>query len=385
MNHSHRSATARAAITVAAVGLLGASACRNEQPPELVSAPPVAVARVVAIDLQERIEATGELIAPSRAVVAAETGGRITRIVADEGAAVERDAPVVAIDPERKELELEAARARAQEAEAALARERREARRMGSLQRSSVASKAQLDRAQTTLRLAESRATVARAQLGVAQRALADADVGAPFAGLIARRHVSEGEYVTPGQALFELVSLDPIEVEFHLAERDSGRVKLDQMVDVRVSPYPERVFPARVTVISPTIDPATRTLRVKAQLPNADGALRPGLFARADLGIARREGVAMIAEEAVLQRSDGAVVFKLVDGDRVERRVVELGTFAPGRVEIARGLEVGDRVVTRGHAALIDGSAVQVRQPDGGPVETDVAVGPGGSEVQRP
>ena len=85
-----------------------------------------------------------------------------------------------------------------------------------------------------------------------------------------------------------------------------------------------------------------------------------------------------MIPEEAILQRSDGQVVFRLAPEDRVERRVVRTGVYRNGRVEILEGLAPGDRVVTRGHVALIDGSLVAVRNADGTVTEPDVASGAG-------
>jgi membrane fusion protein (multidrug efflux system) len=194
--------------------------------------------------------------------------------------------------------------------------------------------------------------------------------VRAPFAGLLARREVSRGEFVREGQPLFELVSLDPIEVEFHLPEADSARVGEGMPIDVSVAPYPDEVFRAVVHVVSPTIDPRTRTLRVRALMENTDGRLRPGLFARANLGIARREGVILVPEEAVQQRADGAVVFRVLDGNRVERRLVTLGAMRQGEVEIRTGLAQGDRVVSRGHADLVDGSLISPRRPDGSPLE---------------
>ena len=193
---------------------------------------------------------------------------------------------------------------------------------------------------------------------------------------MIAQRFVSVGEFVQPGTRLFELVALDPIEVEFRVSEIDSSRVAVGQVVGVRVAPYPDELFQATVTVVSPMIDPATRTLRVKASLPNPETRLRPGLFARADLGVARREGVLMVPEEAILQRSDGQVVFRLVAGNRVERRVVKTGFAKDGRVEIVEGVDAGDRIVTRGHTALVDGGVVTVRAPDGSALEPDVASG---------
>jgi membrane fusion protein (multidrug efflux system) len=201
----------------------------------------------------------------------------------------------------------------------------------------------------------------------VAERALRDANVRAPFSGWIARRDVSRGEYVRPGQPLFELVALDPIEVEFSVAERDSARVAVGQRVLVTVAPYPEERFEGRVTVISPTLDPKTRTLGVKAQIANGDGRLRPGLFARADLGIARREGALMVPEEAVLQRADGEVIFVVTPEDTARRVVVETGLQRDGKIEIVKGVAAQDQVVVRGHAVLADGVPVTRRALEGG------------------
>jgi membrane fusion protein (multidrug efflux system) len=242
----------------------------------------------------------------------------------------------------------------------------REVKRVTALAGSRISSESQLDQAQTALETSEARLRAARAQLGTAERAVRDASVRARFAGLIGRRWVSRGEFVTMGQQLFELVSLDPIEVEFYLPEADTSRVKMGDPIAVTVAPYPNEVFPATVEVISPTIDPRTRTLRVKALLDNSEGRLSPGLFARAQLGIAKREDVVMVPEEAVLQRADGSVVFRVVDGNRVERKVVRTGVIRDGWVEIRDGLIATDSVVQRGHSDLIDGSVIVPRNPDG-------------------
>lgn len=351
-------------LTLACAAL--AAGCGQQAASPEVQAPSVATAAVIARDLEERIGATGELQAQLHTTLAAEVAGRVTRVVLEEGAAVVAGSTVVEIDPERHALALDEARARTVQAEARLAKERRETDRVRTLHQSRVASQSQLDAAETGLALAVADATVARAQLGVARRAVADASVMAPFAGLLARRHVNVGEFVQPGAPLFDLVSLDPIDVVFSLAEIDSSRVALGQPVAVRVAPWPDRVFEARVAVVSPTIDPTTRTLRVKATLPNPDGLLRPGLFARADLGVALRRGVALVPSEAVLQRASGPVVFVVGSGDVVLRREVALGSFHRDAVEVLSGLAPGEVVVTRGHAGLVDGAAVRITERAG-------------------
>ncbi len=370
----------RAALALAlAAGALG---CGPGETAPSAGAPPVVTQGVKLVDLDEKIEATGELRAQDEAEIAAEVAGRVTAVLLEEGEAVAAGQVVLEIDPERRELELADARAKLAEMRAALEEQRREHDRVRQLHDRGIASDARLDQTGTQLALERSRFAAAEARVGVAERALDDASLKAPFAGLIARRHVSRGEYVQVGQALFELVALDPIEAEFHVAERDSARVAEGQTVAVSVAPYPDELFRGQVTVISPTIDARTRTLRVKAEIGNAEGRLRPGLFARVDLGVATREGVVMVPEEAVLQRADGEVVFRTGPEDRVERVVVTTGSHRDGLVEIAQGLRAGDVVVTRGQAGLVDGATVSPRNPDGTLRRTEVSSAPEAAEA---
>lgn len=368
----------RIATTATLVLLLAVlPGCGEDAGPPAVTAPPVMIGEVEAQRVEDRIEATGQLLARSQAAVAAQVGGQVTRVVRDEGEEIAEGELVIEIDPERRQLETASARAMLAQAEAQAAEAERELGRIEKLHAQGVAADAKLDQVRTAVRAARSSRDSLQAQLGMAERSLRDSSVTAPFAGLVARRYVSEGEFVAPGQKLFDLVALDPIEVEFHLPERDSSRVTVGAPVAVRVAPFPDEVFEARVTVVSPTIDSSTRTLRVKAELANPDGRLRPGLFARADLGVAVRDGVAMIPEEAVLQRSDGPVAFRLVGTDRVERRALELGVIRGGRIEVRSGLAIGDRVVVRGQSDLVDGAAVSVRDVAGQPVaDTTTSLG---------
>jgi RND family efflux transporter MFP subunit len=361
--------------------VLAAAACGKKAAEPEAQAPPVATARIAARDLEERIGASGELEAQLHTTLAAEVAGRITKVVLEEGDPVVAGTVVVEIDPERRKLALDEALARAAQTEARLETQRRDTQRVRTLHQQGVASESQLETADTALKLADADGAAGRAQLGVAKRAYGDARVTAPFAGLLARRHMNVGEFVQPGAPLFDLVSLDPIDVVFHLAEVDSSRVALGQKVAVQVAPYPDRTFEATVDVVSPTIDPGTRTLRVKATLPNPEGLLRPGLFARADLGVALRRDVLVVPTEAVLQRASGPTVFVVGADGRVGRRDVTVGTFHRDGVEVTKGLTAGELVVTRGQTGLVDGAVVKVTEtaePSGGsgPAEAPAAEG---------
>jgi membrane fusion protein (multidrug efflux system) len=324
------------------------------------------------LNLVERIEATGELVARSQAKVAAEVAGRVTAIRVDEGQSVEMGTVVLEIDPEKRQLETADARAALGQAESALEEAERELRRIEQIHSRGAAADARLDQTRSSRDQARARADSARARLGTAERALRDASVVAPFSGIVARRMISAGEFVGMGQPLFDLVALEPIEVEFHVPEVDSGRIEVGHRVGVQVAPYPGERFEAEVTVVSPNVDSRTRTLRVKGVLSNADGRLRPGLFARVDVGVSQRGNVLMVPEEAVLRRADGAVVFRLADSDHVERRVVQIGVIQDGWIEIREGLAPGDFVVARGHSDLVDGSRISPRRSDGQPVSLE-------------
>ena len=364
-----RTATPADVPALALAAALLALACGGGEVVTETPGQPVVITPVDVRDIEERIETSGEILAKDRADVAAQVSGAITSILFEEGDEVAEGAVVVEIDQERRHLEVERVRARVGEARASVAEQQREVERVRVLAEKNVASETQLDAAETALQTAQSRLAAARAELGVAERALRDAAVKAAFSGRIAERYVQRGEFVKEGDPLFELVSMDPLEVEFHLPEADAARVRDGLPIEVTVVPYPDEVFDAIVTMVAPTIDRRTRTLRVRALVSNPDRRLLPGFFARANLGIARREGVLMVPEEAVLQRADGAVVFKLVADSRVARVPVETGLVRDGAVEVRSGLAPGDLVVSRGHSDLIDGSKIVARNPDGSPV----------------
>lgn len=355
-----------ACLSLCAVGLTG---CGEEEQSVETLLPSVSIFRVAAVTLDEEIQASGDLQARFHTMIAAEVAGRITELAIDEGGSVDAEAVVIKIDPARRELDLAAAKAKLAQARANLRKDRSQAARIRELRSQNVSSIQQLEEAENALALAQAAVRAEEAAVGVALRAVSDSSVAVPFAGLIARRFVELGEFVQPGKELFELVSLDPLEAIFSLTELDTQRVRLGQTVEISVGAFPDRVFEGVVTFVAPTVDPATRTLRIKAEVDNAEALLRPGLFARVNLGVARRENVMMVPVEALLQRAGGASLYRVIDEDRVERISVETGATANNMVEVRGDLRVGDRVVRRGHGGLADGMVVVVRDSGRPPV----------------
>ncbi|MEE8164923.1 MAG: efflux RND transporter periplasmic adaptor subunit [Myxococcota bacterium] len=357
-------AVSRPRILMGVVGLWATVVgCGEEVTSVEAMLPAVSVVQVAAIDLDEEIRASGDLEARFHTMISAEIAGRVTQLSVDEGGAVESGATVIEIDPERRKLDLAASRARLAQARANFRKEQSQAGRIRKLRSEAIKSQQQLEEAETALLVARSDLQVEEAAVGVAERALADASVTAPFAGLVARRSVQLGEFVQLGTPLFELVSLDSLEAIFSLTELDSERVRLGQRVEVRVGAFEDRVFDGVVTFVAPTIDPETRTLRIKAAINDNGGLLRPGLFARMSLGVSRREGVLVVPEESVIQRAGGAHIYRIGEGDRVERVAVETGVHHAGRIEVRGPLAAGDWIVQRGHGGLADGMVVAVRE----------------------
>ncbi|MGB0620367.1 MAG: efflux RND transporter periplasmic adaptor subunit [Myxococcota bacterium] len=349
----------------AAVAATGFGCAEEEETVEELL-PSVSVYVLESRTLSEEIKASGDLEAQFHTEIAAEVEGRVTELTVDEGGSVEAGVVVIEIDPARRKLDLSAARARLAQARAELANEQRKTKRIRELRSQSVSSIQQLEEAETMLALARSAVSAEEAAVGVAERRVRDSSVAAPFAGLVARRSVELGEFVQPGTSLFELVAMSPLEAIFSLTELDTERVRLGQRVEIRVGAFPDQTFDGRVAFIAPTIDPNTRTLRIKAEIDNSEGLLRPGLFARMSLGVAERPNVLMVPAEALIQRAGGTSVYRVSDAEgdegRVERISVEVGSTEGDFVEVRGTLRPGDKIVRRGHGGLANGMAVVVR-----------------------
>jgi HlyD family secretion protein len=411
------------AVGVVVVMLLGAIVAlratgrASSAAPEPTAQPPsapVTVSVAKRADLVTRVVATGTVSALREARIAARMPGRVTVVLVQEGDRVGRGTPLLRIDGSeafaaeaqaraavqaaraqqdllqagaRPEEEQQAANAVAQ-TRAALDQAETEAARMRSLYAMGAVAKQSLDAAETQLRLARTaydsarqqqqlvnkgpraeQIRVAQAQAAGAEAALAAARIRvrdlvltAPFAGTIVQRMVEPGESVSPAVPSFLLAQLDAVHVELAVAERHRAALRIGQQAAVEVDAQPGRVFQGRITEISPGASAASRSFRVKVRVPNGEGLLQRGMFARGTIVVGSRPAVLQIAERAVLTTAAGPVVFVVQNG-RAVRRTATLGARAEGLVEVRSGVQAGEVVIVEGQEGLTDNQAVAPRQ----------------------
>jgi multidrug efflux pump subunit AcrA (membrane-fusion protein) len=221
-------------------------------------------------------------------------------------------------------------------------------------------AQAQLDSDLAALKVVEAQVKQREAALGFAQKRLADTTVRAPLAGLVARRHVSPGEYVKENAALFTLVIADPLKYAGTIPERYAPEVRPGQAVHLGVEAFPGRTFQGQVTRVAPAVDIQTRTLSLEARVPNGDGRLKPGFFAKGIVLTRKEERVPFVPADAVTYFVGITKVFVITDG-KVEERQVRTGMRESGWVEILEGVKPGERVATGNISQLFNGAPITI------------------------
>lgn len=302
------------------------------------------------------IQAVGALKSFRGIVVKTELEGVVREIAATSGAAVEEGALLVRLDTAVEEAQLAGLEAQARLAEINLGRARE-------LRTNGTNTPNDLDTAETTL--VQSRSAVAQLKATLAKKRIV-----APFAGRLGIVQVYPGQFLNKGDALVVLESIDPIYVDFSLPQQDIARLALGQTVRLTVDAYPGRTFEGEITALSPRVNDATRNLDLRATLRNPGEALRPGMFARAEVVLPASERALVIPSAAVVYNPYGETVYVIAEG-AVQQRFIKTGASRGDLTQVHSGLKVGDQIVTSGQLKLRNGSAVKIDNsaaPDANP-----------------
>ncbi|WP_284352601.1 efflux RND transporter periplasmic adaptor subunit [Roseisolibacter agri] len=283
--------------------------------------------------------------------VGARTPGRIVTLSADIGQRVRAGQTLALLEsPEVGQLRADAGEADVLEriARENYARERRLEEQGISSRKELLAAEAELRRAEAARQSARERLRVLGASGGRGSQFAATA----PFAGVVVARAANRGEMATPEDQLFTVADLSHVWIELDVFERDLPRVRTGQPVTVNAAAFPGRTFPGRIVYLGAVVDTARRTVRARVEIPNADGALRPGMFATARVQTGGGGPPLLVVPQEAVQEVEGRrAVF--VPGDRPGQfRVVPVDvgeTLDGGRVVIRTGLTPASRVVTAG------------------------------------
>ena len=180
--------------------------------------------------------------------------------------------------------------------------------------------------------------------------------LNAPISGIVVERNGTVGATVSTGANLFKIIDLSSVWIDANVFEKDLERVRQGQAVKVKVPAFPESTFYGRVTLITSMVDPDTRTVKVRTEVPNRDGRLKPDMFANVQIITASRQTAISIPLAAVLDDGGKSVVF-VADGKDYKKKEVTLGLKSDDRVEITDGLKEGDKVVVKGNYLLMEQS----------------------------
>jgi HlyD family secretion protein len=221
------------------------------------------------------------------------------------------------------------------------------------------AAEAQLEADLGAVKAADAQVRQREAAVDLGKKRLTDTVVPAPLTGVVARRHVAGGEFVKDNTPLFTVVATDPLKYTGTVAERAAPEIRGGQEVRLTVDAFGARAFPGQVTRVAPVVDVPTRTLALEARVPNGQGLLKPGFFARGTVQVRRDARVPFVPAEALAYVVGISKVFVVANG-RAQERLVKAGLREAGWVEILDGVKPGETVATSGLAQLYDGAPVQ-------------------------
>jgi membrane fusion protein (multidrug efflux system) len=330
--------TPRSAARLAALAVLfaGVGGCGRQEAAPASAAPPALPSVVVTSVEQAERPLEIEALGTARAMDAVEITSRVTNVVEtiafEDGQFVEAGDVLIRLDSDEAQADLALA-------EAALAESRSQYRRSKELFESRTVSESRMVELEAKLRADESRLQAASARLALTV-------IQAPFSGHVGLRRVSVGSLVTPGTVITTLDDDSVVRLDVSVPER------------FRAAAYPDTVFNGTLTALDSRVDPVTRSMTVRATVPNPDGRIRSGMFVSVRL-VGGPRSVMIVPEESLVPEGENQYVFVL-ENDRVSKREVTLGQRRPGEVEILAGVEVGERVVVEGTQKIADGVQVQ-------------------------
>ncbi len=310
-------------------------------PAVLVQVKPVRVGTVT-----ERIEAVGTALANESIIITAKTTGIIEKITINEGERVKAGQLLVKFEDAETAAELEAQKALTLNAQQAYDRAIK-------LKENNNIAQSKVEELLSTWKSGAARVKVIEARLG-------DLKLTAPFAGKVGLRRVSAGALVQPGTVITTLDDDSIIRLKLSVPEQNLSAVKIGLDVEAATSAYPKQVFRGKLTSIDSRVDQITRAAEIRADIPNPDGLLKPGMFLAYKLVLSKRDNALLVPEEALLAEGTRQSIFLVADGKAIKREI-KIGDRNAGEVEVLSGVKAGDVVVVGGIQKIRNNTSVKI------------------------
>jgi RND family efflux transporter MFP subunit len=321
------------------------------------------IAVVSAQNLGLVIPVSGSVRPVVQAMVKSKVAGEVSKVNVREGERVEAGQVLVSIDTADLKARHDAQRAMVAETKAKLDLAGKNEANNRTLLTKNFISQNAFDGIANSVQVAQANHQSTLAQAAITQRALADAQIRAPFAGIVAKRAVNVGEKISADSPVMQIVDLSRMELEAPMPVGDIPSIQLGQEIAFKVDGFQDRAFKGKVERINPTAEAGSRSISIFVTLRNDDGALKGGMFANGTLAAVSRTAVTSLPISALIEEGGQTYVFALKDG-AVERKPITVGTKSPerGLVEIRDGIAIGAEVITVKADGLKHGSKAVVK-----------------------
>jgi len=312
-------------------------------------------------DLPVWLESVGQVHSQSAPTLAAEVSGRITSVLADTGDRIEAGQLLAETDTSTLLLQEQAAKAAVERLLVHVANGEKRVQRLQTLSDRNLSSQTQLDDAREQLEAYRADHKAAVAQLAIVEDSLTKSRIVAPVSGVIQRRLIAAGDFVSRGQALFEITRPERLQAWLPYPETVALEVKIGQTAKIHSSLTPGQIVTGAINDLQPTIGSGSRAVMAIVDLEEP-GELRPGATITGQVLVETRERAVLVPNISVVRRPAGELVY-VISANRAEARLVETGHVQGSLVEIVNGLDGGETVATDGAAFLTDGAQVKIAE----------------------
>ena len=312
-------------------------------------------------DLPIWLETPGQVHSRSAPTLAAEVAGRITRVAADTGDAIEQGQLLAETDTSTLVLQQRAAQAAIERLDVHIANGMRRVGRLEKLSARNLSSQTQLDDAREQLEAFKADNKAAVAQLAIVEDSLTKSRVVAPVSGVIQRRLIATGDFVARGQPLFEITRPDQLQAWLPYPEAVALKIRIGQQAEIFSPLTPGEHVTGVVTDLQPTIGNGSRAVMAIVDLDDP-GRLRPGATLSGKVLVETRRQAVMVPNSTIIRRPAGELVY-VINGNRAEARLVKPGYQEDGMIEIVSGLASGEKIAADGASFLTDGAMVKVAE----------------------